>query len=529
MVIGVATFAEAERAWLDGDAERCLELCDRVASDDPATDPALVHLRARVLVRLRRHDEAIASLSAAFGEDGARDASPVAAMLLGTAYARSGDVERGLALLHEASRRAQTANVATRSEIALGIALAHYRMHDFEATERALDDVDPASGIVYARALECRGWIAKCRNDFSGAVTAFEAALAELDRCAQLDRFLEANLVATLGYIAVELFDEARWTAYDARARSIGWDASGLEYYRFWMEMTRSMAAELGGRPRDALQAARNAAIAAPSPAFALFAQCRRAAVLFSYGEMLGYEDLAGSIRSELDAIDLTRLHEFEEINLPVVVAETLALIGDGAGAAAALQRLETMSPQQLASLQDEPMKRAYLAFVDGLTADANSDSFSAQHRYREALRVFSHLGMARRALLSALRLGELNGEPELLAFVAERARALPARSWIRARAARFAAWQTDPLLAELTRADREVLELLQEGKSTADIAALRGRSAQTIRNTISKLLKTFSVDNRQALVREWSSRGAYPAQARDDAPHASGGTPAHS
>jgi DNA-binding CsgD family transcriptional regulator len=527
MIVGSVRFADAERAWLDGDAERCLALCDRVAPDGSPQDDALAVLRARALLRLRQTGETIALLAATFGLDGTRDASGVAALLLGTAHVRGGDVERGLALLHDASRRAAAAEPPIRSEIALGIALAHYQTRDFERAERALNDVDPASDVVYARALECRGWIAKCRNDFAAAVSAFEASLAQLDRCLQFDRILEANLVTTLSYIAVELIDESRWAVYETRAEQLRWESAGLEYYRFWMEMNRSMAAELAGRPRDALQAARQAAAAAPSSAFALFAQCRRAAVLFSYGELLGFEDLATSIRSELECTDLRLLSVFEEINLPVVVAETLALIGDGAGAAAALHRVETMSPQQIASLHDEPMKLAYLAFVEGLVADANSDAFSAQHRYRDALRIFSEIGMARRALVAALRLGELNGEPELLAFVEARTRALPAGSWIRTRAARLAAWQTDPLLADLTRADRAVLEQLHEGKSTAEIAAIRGRSPQTIRNTISKLLKTFSVDNRQALIKECSSRGAFPAPARS--PRGGGVPPARS
>ena len=524
MVVGRIRFADAERAWLDGDAERCLALCDQVVSDSCESDDALALLRARALLRLRRNGDAIAALTAAFGDDGARDATGVAPMLLGTAYARGGDVARGIALLHEASRRATASDVATRSEIALGIALAHYQERDFEASERALDGVDPRSDVIFARALECRGWIAKCRNGLQAAVGAFEASLSQLDRCRQFDRILEAGLVATLSYIAVELFDETRWAAYDARAERVRWEASGLEYYRFWMEMNRSMAAELGGRPREALQAARNAAVAAPSSAFSLFAQCRRAAVLLSYGELLGFEDLATAIRSELESVDVQGLHAFEEINLPVVVAETLALIGDGAGAASALHRIDTMSAEQLASLTDEPMKRAYLAFVEGLVADANSDAFTAQHRYRDALRAYTELGMGRRALLAALRLGELNGEPELLAFVEERTRTLPSRSWLRTRAARFAAWQADPLLAELTRADREVLELLHEGKSTADIATIRGRSTQTIRNTVSKLLKTFAVDNRQALIKECSSRGMFAAPASAGARHGGGG-----
>ncbi len=514
-------------AWLAGDAERVLALCVALPAGEATTVRAMV-LRARALLRLRRTREAIALLESRPVVEATGDEGATATMLLGTAYGRSGDVERGLAILGDASRRASQADPSIRSEIALGIALAHYQRREFERAELALRDVDPGSDLIYARALECRGWIAKVQNDFRAAVAAFEASLAQLDRCRQFDRFLEANLVTTLGYIAVELLDFTRWDALRERARMMSWESPGVQYYRFWFEMNRSMAHEIAGRPRDALQAARNAAACAPSDAFGLFAHCRRAAVLFSYGELLGFEDLAAFIRAEFEAIDLRLLHAFEEINLPVVVAETLALIGDGAGASAALHRLDTLSPAQLALLHDEPMKRAYLSFVEGLAADANSDAFSAQHRYRDALRVFTDIGMTRRAILAALRLGELNGDPELLAFVEDYARTLPGASWIRTRATRFAAWQTDPVLANLTRAEREVLELLHEGKSTAEMAAIRGRSTQTIRNTVSKLLRTFSVDNRQALIKECSSRGAFPAQA-GDARHGGDATPAQS
>ena len=501
-------FDRAFQAWLTGDAERVLQLL----GTKTARTPRAVLLRARALLRLRRAREAIALLEA-IAPDGITPAErATAAMLLGTAYARSGDAERGLGILRAVLNDAGAADPAIRSEILLGIALAHYQRREFEAAAAALDEVDPGSDIVYARALECRGWIAKSRNDFGATVAAFEASLAQLDRCRQFDRFLEANLIATLSYIAVELLDFTRWDALLERAAQVRWESSGLEYNRFWLELNRSVADETAGRPREALQAARNAAAYAPSQAFRLFAECRRAAVLFAYGELLGVEDLAAAIRAELDAVDLRLLHEFEEINLPVMVAETLALIGDGAGAARALQRLDTMSAAQLALLHDEPMKRAYLAFVEGLAADANNDAFRARHRYRDALRTFTEIGMTRRTLLAALRLGALTGDPALPAFVEERVRALPAGSWIRAESARLAAWHSDTQLAQLTRAEREVIELLYEGKSTAEIAAVRGRSAQTIRNTVSRLMRAFGVDNRQALIKECSRRGAFPA-----------------
>ena len=503
-------FDEALRTWVAGDPEGTLALCESLPADE-AGSTRTVLLRARALLRLRRPREAIARLESLDLVHASGVERATAAMLLGTAYARSGDVERGLAVLGEAAAQVPASNAAIRSEIALGIALAHYQRHDFDAAADALSAVDPGGGVVSARALECRGWIAKSKNDFPAAVAAFDASLAELDLSGQSDRFLEANLIATTSYIAVELLDVTRWERSLQRARRVDWSATGLEYYRFWLEMNRSMADEIAGRPREALQAARKAALCAPSDAFRLFAECRRAAVLFSYGEMLGFEDLAASISTRFTSIDLRLLHEFEEVNLPVVVAETLALIGDGAGAAAALRTVDTMSPAQLSLLHDEPMKRAYFAFVEGLVADANKDALRARHRYREALRSFSSIGMTRRALLAALRLSTLHADDELLSFVREQALALPAGSWIRETAARLGAWSSDPMLAPLTRAEREVLELLYAGKSTAEIATLRARSTQTIRNTVSKLLRAFGVDTRQALLNECARRGAFP------------------
>ncbi len=283
-----------------------------------------------------------------------------------------------------------------------------------------------------------------------------------------------------------------------------------MAYYRFWHEMNRSMGDETYGRPRDALHAARKAAAAAPSDAFRIFAHCRRAAVLLAYDELLGYEDLAATIRAEFDAIDLNALHAFEEVNLPAVIVATLASIGDAAGATSALQRLNALSPVQLAVLTDEPLERGYLAYVEALVADANGDTFSAQHGYRDALRAFRETGAIRRAVVAALSLVDLNADESAQRYVDAHVAQLPAESWLRIRATKASERRDDPLLAELTRAEREVLELLYDGRSTADIAAIRGRSPQTIRNTVSMLLKAFGVDNRAALISECRRRSLF-------------------
>ena len=507
---GEARLAAAQRAWIEGDAERCLALCDDVADAGGGDPESLALLRARALLRLRREPEALAELTAESGAPREFATSPAARMLAGTGYVRSGEIERGLAVLNEAARDADAADVALCSEIALGIALARYDTGDLAGAETALDRVDSGSEIVYARALELRGWIAKRRGEFALAIDHFDAALAQIDHSQQRDRFVEASVVTIQGNLAVELLDEARWDAMQRRGDRITWDGEGMAYYRFWHEMNRSMADETYGRPREALHAARNAAAAAPSQAFRIFAHCRRAAVLLAYDELLGYEDLATTIRAEFDAVDVGVLQAFEEVNLAAVVVATLALIGDAAGATAALQRLHAMPATQRAVLTQEPLERGYLAYVEALVADASGDTFAAQHGYGEAVRAFQDVGAVRRAILAALRLIDLNADAAALHFVDSQVTRLPVQSWLRIRAAKFAKRHTDPFLAELTRAEREVLELLYHGRSTSDIAAIRGRSPQTIRNTVSALLKTFGVGNRAALISECRRRSIF-------------------
>ncbi|HZO95503.1 MAG TPA: sigma factor-like helix-turn-helix DNA-binding protein [Candidatus Baltobacteraceae bacterium] len=502
----------ARAAWEAGDIERCLSACSRSRGD-----PHVALLRARALLRSRRSREALAAL----GVRCVRDAPALAAeraLLAGTAYVALDECERGTAMLRSVLAGG-AAHDAVRAEARLGIARAAFQSGDFDAAAEALEHISADGDVVFARALELRGWIAKRRGALAAALAIFRDALAALDACRTFDRFAEANLVMVIGNLAVELLDFEAWGAIGRRAQHVRWEAPGMAFFRFWNELNRSMADELDGRPRDALHAARAAAEHAPSEAFRIFAHCRTAEVLFAYGELLGYEERATAIGDEFGALKLETLSAFEEINVCAVVAETLGVIGDADGAYRALRTIDELTPEQRALLSDEPVKRAYLTFVEGIVADARSESFIARHRYRSAFDAFVRIGMTRRALLAGLRLADLDGDADALAYVAEHAGRLPQRSWIRERAARAGAWRGDAIFARLTRAERDVLTLLYEGLSTAAIAERRGRSVQTIRNTISALLKAFRAETRQALVTECRRRGFPPAAdlARDD------------
>jgi DNA-binding CsgD family transcriptional regulator len=92
--------------------------------------------------------------------------------------------------------------------------------------------------------------------------------------------------------------------------------------------------------------------------------------------------------------------------------------------------------------------------------------------------------------------------EAQVSRLLASAASTLGLRS--RADLVRFAAGQNaavTSLPAELTVAERAVLQLIVEGRSNEEIAALRGSSRTTVANQVSALLRKTGACNRRGLM----------------------------
>ncbi len=498
------TLREAIGAWRAGDAAACIDACD-AASATGRHREAIAVLYARSLTRLRRNADALRILTETFGEG----PWPAKARLLQRiALARIARSEDGIAALSEEGRQVSR---RARAEVALALGLLEYDLRHFANARTALAGVPTTAGVLYSRALECVGWIDKAEGNVDGARAAFDEALKMLETASTRDLLLEANLLAIIGNLAVESLDIARWQKLETRWDTLGEAARYPAWARFWHAMNRSMAAEMDGRAASALHHAREAVGVAPSAAFALLAQCRRAEVLHAYGEMIGFADLASEIYDALTQLDHSALADFEEINVIAVVAETLALLGDAGRSRAVLQSLDNLGMDQKALLHDEPAKVAYLTATGALVDDLSGNTLRALHGARKAFQSFRDLGHARRAVGIALRIGTLAADPSIRGYLETTTSELPAASWVRARAVEIVSTYGDPTLAALSRSERDVLTMLCDGMSTADIAAARDRSAQTIRNTVSGLLRTFGVRSRSALLAECARRRVKP------------------
>ena len=331
-----------------------------------------------------------------------------------------------------------------------------------------------------------------------------------VSRMAPQVRRLVPAIGRLMSLIAIELLDGELWSYVEERAERYQLFAAGTVYAKFVFQYTRSIHAETHGRPRDALLAARDAARTASTAQERLLALCRRATVLLRYGERLAYDDLALSIRERFHALEPQSVRNWEVTAVPLAVAEVLALMGDIAGASSAA---EFAMNGAMPSTDDwSAPTDAYRSHVAGMLAEAKGQSLRARHCYRRAFQRYADLGFAHRAIVVALHITKWNKDPALLGYLRRYSRGLLADSWIVRQCAALGALEHDAVLARVTSAEREVLALLVAGCSTAEIAARRNRTVQTVRNTISRLNHAFGVDNRQALVRECVRRKLFSA-----------------
>jgi DNA-binding CsgD family transcriptional regulator/tetratricopeptide (TPR) repeat protein len=499
-------YDEAHAALAAGKLDHCLELCERArATRRNASSVRFLALQAECLRRRYRPAEAIRVLqdSALIGMTPAHEELQ---SILGRSLLEIGDMRSAEEILQRALRQARSR--VGRELNALALALVYYNQCRFTDAEPLLALVREGATHRYVRRLEFEGWIATHNEDFDSADHHFDEALALLARLPR-DVRLELNLLCVACEHAVERLDLDRWRLLSRRAEALGPLPVALWFERFSLGWTRSIASEIEGQPEVALRHARDLIDRECPPAVRLLALCRRAAVLIRYDERIGYRDLVDSIDRRYQRLALrsggTALHP-QEMRVFDAVAETFALAGDHARALAVLDD-QTSCTSPNTPWRHNPIDAAQRSYVRALIADTRGESLNARRHYVEALRTFRRVGYHRRGIIVAQRLIEMNRDADLVSYLRSHVRPLGRESWVRSRFVRSLTTQDNVTDARLSRAQREVLELLLSGTQTQDIALRRGRSQKTVRNTISSLLKVFGVESRHALVCECMRR----------------------
>ena len=205
-----AALADARSAWSRGDFNGCLHLLDEIGVFSPrsASWVEATLLRARSLYRLRRYDETIALLEPVLRKFADGDELCTAQMLLGSAIARSGDIERGLPILETTAALAEARGVhrAVRAEIAHARALAHWTRRELDAAERLARIAEGAGAdSISVRATQLRAFIALSQQRFGEALALFNLTYDAYWRCRERDADLAEMIVHQIAGLEIVL------------------------------------------------------------------------------------------------------------------------------------------------------------------------------------------------------------------------------------------------------------------------------------------------------------------------------------
>jgi DNA-binding CsgD family transcriptional regulator len=526
-----ATLDDARSAWSRGDFLGCLARLDAAGTPAPG-NAAWVEatlLRARSLYRLRRYAETISLLEPELAVFADGDESCTARMLVGSSIVRSGDVGRGLAILDPTAADADARSVhrAIRAEIAHARAHAHWMRREHDEAERLARLAEAAGAdIISVRATQLRGFIALTRQRFTEALALFNLTLDAYWRCRQRDADLAEMAVYQIAVLELMLRSrDVRGThaVPDRRRVRDPWDATPevasvtrLQTYAFdaWL------FAHDGDRDM-AFRKVRQAEEMATTPAWRVWALAERAALAAAFGELGSAREHAAVGAELVQTVEWSATTGEERVGL-LYLTETLA-VTDPAAAVATLNVYDALSdpmdPDR--AFSTDPRFQAIEDYVRGLVLRLAGDDAGAKKFLTAAAQRYAACGHLWRAVVARLALASMSTHGALDPIRALVAENFP-NSFLARRIGRDA--MSDPIVARLTPAQRDVLALLLEGLNAREIATHTGRAYNTVRVHIDRLREAFRASSIHALVVDCHRRGIVfppapsPAAVNDEA-----------
>jgi DNA-binding CsgD family transcriptional regulator len=488
-----------------------MSLCEAVhpASDLARFEVAL--LRARVLLRLDLPDKAIDALRGCAYTPLTADEFVSAQMLLGAAYVRLDQVQRGVAILERAHAEKRELHETIRAEVSLNYGIARFMQGRMAEAEALFLSVPTSADIIHARAQEYLGWHAFARSDFRASESAFRTALSCIDRCKHRDRFVEASVLQGLASVCAELLQADDRRDVVVRIRSFDWTASGLSRPLFWTALNASVMSELNGEVTAARDWVRSAECATEEPDCILLAQCRMAALFGAIGEREAQLEFVTRAQRLYETVSLRDLRA-DTRQVPLVLAEELISVGDLAAAARLIQQYrDVVAPIPRKALAEDRL-RAFENSVEAALLEAQGEKIAAVRLYEAAFEVFEASGLRRRACIVAHRLAKLTGESRYLDYMRTALASVPAY-WLATETT-----SSEREAPRLSRGQADILGLVAEGKTYKEIAALRGGSWKTARNLVHALFRKFEVRSKGELVAAAARRGLLDRSAKDSA-----------
>ncbi len=511
-----AALGDARSAWSRGDFDGCIAGLDEIGALSPRS-VAWVEatlLRARSLYRLRRYDETIALLAPILREFVDGDESCTAHMLLGSSIARSGDVDRGLEILETTAAKAEAAGVhrAIRAEIAHARALGHWARRELDEAERLARLAEGAGAdIISVRATQLRGFVALAQQRLVEALALFNLTFDAYWRCRERDADLAAMIVHQIAVLEIVLRSRTVHGTHaipDRRRVRDAWDTTPAapSVARMQTAALDAWLFALDGDRDSAFRKVRRAEEMAAGDPWRVWALANRASIAAAFGEIGSAREHAALAAELSEKVVWGETTGEERVGL-LLLAEILA-VTDSAAASAMLSIFDAlpgpMNPDHAASA--DPRIRALEDYVRGVVLRVTGHPAAANELVMKAARSYEACGHLWRTALARLELHVIS--PHGGHFDA--ARAIVAEHFPNSFLARRVGIDTvsDPIVARLTPAQRDVLALLLDGLSAREIATHSGRAYNTVRVHIDRLREAFQASSIHALVVDCHRRG---------------------
>jgi DNA-binding CsgD family transcriptional regulator len=374
------------------------------------------------------------------------------------------------------------------------VAVLAWMRDDAQAALAAIARCPAKDPAARARLLLLRGWVEAAGGDFQAQARYVLDAIGLLEAEAPGEVALLANAAHALSALLRELYIPQAGPAIERLSRTLAWTPD-LHVERFQTLRTLAWHHALAGRYIPAMRGLAQAKAEALTPAEQMLAHLDHADVAQAIGERY-------SLIAELALADEAYARiAWENVNgeaaIATIVAAQIYAAVDRERAQAYYAHAERLRESIAPTLALAHGRRVDAFFNEAAShVLAHDDPKRAGEAALEAMRVFERLGYRWRAGRAALQGYELTGDSHLLDRARELFAAYP-ESWLaRTTEERYAGVQR-----KVTPRQREVLDLILQGKEDVEIARALGMRAPTVKVHRMALYKRYGVTRRYQLV----------------------------
>jgi DNA-binding CsgD family transcriptional regulator len=483
---------------------RFTECLERLRDSANAAD---VILRAESLLCLRRPSEIIRMDSLAQLADAPKPLQFMAQSIIASAFYRLGLKDPGDAALSAAYENVRHApDLRAKLWVDFTAAKERWTAGDYDAAERLARPAARVDGVLGAKALALLAWVEAGREHFDKQAELLRQAWDVLPL--EEDVYTGVTILRALSHLSCELFDESLAQFVERANDRLPWPPD-MSFEQ--IETMRAIAWNyaLSGKIVQSIRQFRKNEHLARSPAGQLLVLADRARIAYGSGESAHYHALledASEIAQHVDWSNATAEQRFGLLSLAALWAPANPI--QARDEFHRYQNVTVPMNPMVAWARSDSRRQAAEHYAAGVVCRYLDQRTEAIQHLRKAFSIYRRLKYYWRACLCAHHLSDLGYDKgtvdAALIWIRER---FP-HAWFTPLFRQAQAFERDAIVAQLTKAPREILRLLLRDMSTREIAKALERDEKTVRNHISEIFRSFDVKTREELVKVCETRG---------------------